>query len=397
MFRWSTAGESHGQALVALAEGVPAGVAITAADFSRALSRRRLGYGRGARMSFEQDELALLAGVVHGVTLGSPVAMTIGNTEWPKWEHVMNPDPVSEPPTGARAAALTRPRPGHADFAGMAKYGHTDCRPILERASARETAARVCLGTLAEAICEQIADIRIVAHVVQIGEAVLAVDGARPGPDDTQALDANPVRCLHEPSAQAMITAIDAAKKDGDTLGGMVEVIVYNVPVGLGSHVEADRRLDTRLAAALMSIQSVKGVEIGEAFTQARSRGSQAHDEMTVSGRLTNSAGGIEGGMSNGSPIVVRAAVKPISSVPRALRTVNSATGQEDVAINQRSDTCAVVPAAVVAQAMVALVMAQTLLEKTGGDSVDEARRNLDNYLSHLPDYVREVIAGAQL
>lgn len=397
MFRWSTAGESHGQSLVALAEGVPAGVAITAADFSRALARRRLGYGRGARMAFEQDELALLAGVVHGSTLGSPVAMTIGNTEWPKWEQVMNPDPVAEPPTGARAAALTRPRPGHADFAGMAKYGHTDCRPILERASARETAARVCLGALAEAICEQIADIRIVAHVVQIGEAILAPDGARPGPEDSPALDSNPVRCLHTPSAEAMMTAIDAAKKDGDTLGGIVEVIVYNAPVGLGSHVEANRRLDTRLAAALMSIQSVKGVEIGEAFSQARSRGSRAHDEMTPSGRLTNSAGGIEGGMSNGSPIVVRAAIKPISSVPRALRTVNSATGQEDVAINQRSDTCAVVPAAVVAQAMVALVMAQTLLEKTGGDSVDEARRNLANYLSHLPDYVREIIAGAHL
>ncbi|OKL54310.1 chorismate synthase [Bowdeniella nasicola] len=392
MFSWSTAGESHGQALVALAEGVPAGVEVTSAEFAAALARRRLGYGRGARMSFEQDVVQVLAGLVHGRTIGSPVALTIGNSEWPKWTEVMGVDPIDCEPTGARAAALKRPRPGHADFAGMAKYGHTDCRPILERASARETAARVALGTLAEAIIEQIAGIRVVSHVIECGYVALPDDGIRPGPADTPALDETQVRCLDPDTDAAMVAEIDAAKKAGDTLGGIVEVIAYGVPVGLGSHVEADRRLDAALAAALMSIQAIKGVEIGDGFHQARSRGSRAHDEMTPTARLTNLAGGIEGGMSNGSPIVVRAALKPISSVPRALRTFNVDSGEEDVAINQRSDTCAVAPAAVVAQAMVALVLARALLDKTGGDSVAEARRNLASYLDNLPPAIAAVL-----
>ncbi len=396
MFSWSTAGESHGQALVAMAQGVPAGVHITSSDFAAALHRRRLGYGRGARMKFEQDEVSLLGGVVHGQTLGSPVALTIGNTEWPKWTEVMSADPTEEPPSGARAKALTRPRPGHADFAGMAKYGHLDCRPILERASARETAARVALGTLAEAIIEQIGDIRVVSHVIECGSVRLPDNGLRPGPNDTTALDTTQVRCLDEATDAAMVKEIDSAKAAGDTLGGVVEVIAYGVPVGLGSHVEAERRLDARLAAALMSIQAIKGVEIGDGFAQARSRGSAAHDEMTPTQRLTNLAGGIEGGMSNGSPIVVRAALKPISSVPRALRTFDVTTGAEDVAINQRSDTCAVAPAAVVAQAMVALVLAQSLLEKTGGDSVAECRRNLASYLENLPESIKAVLSGGE-
>ncbi|MDO5700312.1 MAG: chorismate synthase [Bowdeniella nasicola] len=393
MFTWSTAGESHGPALVALAQGVPAGVALTTDDLREALARRRLGHGRGARMSFERDELEIIGGLRHGRTLGSPLAVRIGNSEWPKWRTVMAADPVDELPTTGRGAPLERPRPGHADFAGMAKYGHTDCRPILERASARETAARVVVGTLAEHICEQIAGIRIVSHVIECGQVALPPEGVRPGPTDTPALDATSVRCLDPETDAAMVEEINRAQREGDTLGGIVEVIAYHVPVGLGSHVEATRRLDAKLAAALMSIQAIKGVEIGDGFTQARSRGSACHDEMTPSERLTNFAGGIEGGMSNGSPIVVRGALKPISSVPRALSTVNIATGAKDVAINQRSDTCAVAPAAVVAQAMVALTLAECLLEKTGGDSVQEARRNLASYLQALPATLRAVVA----
>lgn len=392
MFSWSTAGESHGQALIALAEGVPAGVKITSADIAAALHRRRLGYGRGARMKFEADKLTLVGGIVHGETLGSPVAIQIGNSEWPKWTEVMSADPTDTPPSGARAEALRRPRPGHADFAGMAKYGHDDCRPILERASARETASRVALGTLAAHILEQIAGIKLVSHVRAVGAVALPADVPPPGPDDTARLDASQVRCTDPRWDREMVSEIDRAKKSGDTLGGIVEVIAYHVPVGLGSHVEADRRLDARLAGALMSIQAIKGVEIGDGFAQARARGSVAHDEMTPNARLTNYAGGIEGGMSNGSPIVVRAALKPISSVPRALQTVNTETGEPDVAINQRSDTCAIAPAAVVAEAMVALELARALLEKTGGDSVAEARRNLQSYLQHLPQALQGVL-----
>nr|NLD40010.1 chorismate synthase [Actinomycetales bacterium] len=384
MFSWHTAGESHGPALVALAEGVPAGVGITSEQFRAALARRRLGHGRGARMKFEQDEVTILGGVRHGRTLGSPVAVMIGNSEWPRWETVMAADPVEgwEPTTSGRGAPLTRPRPGHADLAGMVKYGHDDVRPVLERASARETAARVVVGTLAEAILEQVAGIRLVSHVTAVGSAAIPDDAPRPGPEATAALDASAVRCLDPGWDAAFVAEIDGAHGDADTLGGVVEVIAYGVPVGLATHVRGQDRLDARLAGAVMSIQAIKGVEIGDGFATAARRGSQAHDEILVGGRGTNRAGGIEGGTSNGLPVVVRAALKPISSIPRALRTIDTETGEPATAINQRSDTCAVAPAAVVAQTMVAIELAGALLEKTGGDSVEEARRNLAAYLA---------------
>ena len=389
MLRWLTAGESHGRALVAICEGLPAGVEVSTADVAAALARRRAGYGRGARMKFEQDEAEITGGVRHGVTLGSPVAIRIGNTEWPKWDTVMAPDPV---PAGvldelARAAPLTRPRPGHADLAGMQKYGHTDARPILERASARETAARVAVGTVAKALLKQALGIDIVSHVVELG-SVAVKPGLQPRPEDAQRIDADPLRCLDPAASARMVEEVDAAKKDADTLGGIVEVLAYGVPPGLGSHVQWDRKLDSRLAAALMSIQAIKGVEIGDAFTQARSRGSQAHDEIVPSAtgvrRLTDRAGGLEGGMTTGEPVRVRAAMKPISSLNRALSTVDVVTGEPATAINQRSDVCAVPAAAVVAEAMVALVLAEAATEKFGGDSVAEIRRNVAGYLEHL-------------
>ncbi len=393
MFTWLTAGESHGPALVAVAQGVPAGVEITSDDFRAALARRRRGHGRGARMKFEEDELTILAGVRHGRTLGSPVAVMIGNSEWPKWQEVMAADPVETPlADSGRAAALTRPRPGHADLAGMIKFGHPEIRPVLERASARETAARVVVGTIAEAILHQAAGVRLVSHVVGVGGVRLPDDAPRPGPDDTPRLDAARVRCLDPATDAAMAAEIDAAHKDADTLGGVVEVIAYGVPVGLGSYVSGPERLDARIAGALMSIQAIKGVEIGDGFATARRRGSQAHDEMTLEGRLTNRAGGIEGGMSNGSPIVARAALKPISSIPRALRTIDMATGAEATAINQRSDVCAAAPAAVVAQAMVAIVLAEELLKKTGGDGLAEVRRNLHAYLAATAEAAYPVV-----
>lgn len=384
MFSWHTAGESHGRGLVALVEGVPAGIEIGSAEFAAALARRRLGHGRGARMKFEQDELTLLGGFRHGRTLGSPVAVTIGNSEWPRWERAMSADVVDdwEPTASGRGAPLTRPRPGHADLAGMVKYGHDDVRPVLERASARETAARVVVGTLAEAILDQIAGIRLVSHVVEVGSVRLPDDAPRPGPDDTEALDASRVRTLDAATDGAFVAEIDAAHKDADTLGGVVEVIAYGVPIGLGTHVRGQDRLDARIAGAVMSVQAIKGVEIGDGFETARRRGSAAHDEILLGGRRTNRAGGIEGGMSNGLPVVVRAALKPISSIPRALATIDTATGEPATAINQRSDTSAVAPAAVVVQAMVAIELATALLEKTGGDSVAEARRNLEAYLA---------------
>ncbi len=395
MLRWLTAGESHGQALVGILEGLPAGVAVTSEEVSAALARRRLGYGRGARMSFEKDDVRLLGGIRHGLTQGGPVAIEVGNTEWPKWETVMSPDPVDPSGlTGARAETLTRPRPGHADLVGMTKYGFEDARPILERASARETAMRVALGTVAEAFLRQVAEIRIVSHVVQIGTASAPDDAPLPGPDDSAALDASPVRCLHEESSRRMVAAIDACQKDGDTLGGVVEVVAYGLPVGLGSHVHWDRRLDARLAAALMGIQAIKGVEVGDGFRTAARRGSAAHDEIEydddgVVTRRSNRAGGIEGGMTNGSPLRVRAAMKPISTVPRALDTIDTANKKAAKAIHQRSDVCAVAPAAVVAEAMVALVLADALLEKCGGDSVDETRRNLQSFLAAIPENFR--------
>jgi chorismate synthase len=389
VLRWLTAGESHGPALVAVLEGVPAGVEVTGAEIVAQLSRRRLGYGRGARMSFEQDEIEIIGGIRHGITLGSPVAVRVGNSEWPKWRTVMAADPVdpAELASQSRNAPLTRPRPGHADLAGMQKYGHTDARPILERASARETAARVAVGTVARELIRQAFGIEIVSHVVELG-SVAAKPGLRPRPEDAERVDADPLRCLDPEASARMVAEVDAAKKDADTLGGIVEVLAYGVPPGLGSHVQWDRKLDARLAAALTSIQAIKGVEIGDAWQQARSRGSTAHDEIvpTATGvrRVTDRAGGLEGGITTGEPLRVRAAMKPISSLNRALATVDVTTGQPATAINQRSDVCAVPAAAVVAEAMVALVLAEAATEKFGGDSVSEIRRNLAGYLDNL-------------
>jgi len=389
MFRWLTAGESHGRALVAVCDGVPAGVRVATEDIAAALARRRAGYGRGARMTFERDEVELTGGVRHGRTLGGPVAIRIANTEWPKWETVMSPDPVEREvlDSQARNAPLTRPRPGHADLAGMQKYGFTDARPVLERASARETAARVALGEVARRVLSQVLGAEVLSHVVAIGE-VAAPDGVMPGPDDAAAVDADPVRCFDPSASQAMIAEIDAAKKAGDTLGGVVEVLIFGLPPGLGSFTHWDRRLDARLAGALMSIQAIKGVEVGDGFTTAGRRGSGAHDEIEVTergvARRTNRAGGIEGGMSTGEVIRLRVAMKPISTVPRALDTIDTSTGEPAKAINQRSDATAVPAAGVVAEAMAALVLAEAVVEKFGGDSVEEMRRNAESYLKSL-------------
>ncbi|WP_075732957.1 chorismate synthase [Streptomyces acidiscabies] len=387
--RWLTAGESHGPALVATLEGLPAGVPITTAEVAGHLARRRLGYGRGARMKFEQDEVTFLGGVRHGLTLGSPVAVMIGNTEWPKWEKVMAADPVDPAELNGvqRNAPLTRPRPGHADLAGMQKYGFTEARPVLERASARETAARVALGAVARAYLRETAGVQIVSHVVQLAGAQ-APYGVLPTPSDVQRLDADPVRCLDADASKAMVAEIDQAHKDGDTLGGVVEVLAYGVPVGLGSHVHWDRRLDARIAAALMGIQAIKGVEVGDGFALAGVPGSQAHDEI-VRGpdgvrRASGRAGGTEGGLSTGELLRVRAAMKPIATVPRALRTVDMATGEPAVAHHQRSDVCAVPAAGIVAEAMLALVLADAVAEKFGGDSVVEIQRNIRGYLETL-------------
>jgi chorismate synthase len=389
MFRWLTAGESHGRALVAICEGVPAGVRVTTEDIAAALARRRAGYGRGARMTFEQDEVELTGGVRHGSTLGGPLAIRVANTEWPKWETVMSADPVDSGELDglARNAPLTRPRPGHADLAGMQKYGFVDARPVLERASARETAARVALGEVARRLLSQVLGVQILSHVVAIGQ-VRTPDEVMPGPGDAAAVDADPVRCFDAATSAAMVAEIDAVRKDGDTLGGVVEVLAFGLPPGLGSFTHWDRRLDGRLAGALMSIQAIKGVEVGDGFTTAARRGSVAHDEIeTVDGavaRRTNRAGGIEGGMSTGEVLRVRAAMKPISTVPRALDTIDTSTGEPAKAINQRSDATAVPAAGVVAEAMVALVLAEAAIEKFGGDSAEEMRRNAESYLKAL-------------
>src|SRR3954447_5394481 len=389
MLRWLTAGESHGPSLVAILEGLPAHVQVTSGDIAEALARRRLGYGRGARMKFEQDEVTITGGIRHGETLGGPIAIEIGNTEWPKWEKVMSADPIDQAELDAlaRNAPLTRPRPGHADLVGMQKYDFDEARPILERASARETAARVALGRVATAFLEQATGARVLSHVVELG-GVGAPAGSVPSPDDLPAVDADPVRCLDPDASAAMVAAIDQAHKDGDTLGGVVEVVVHGLPPGLGSHVHWDRRLDARLAGALMGIQAIKGVEVGDGFALAADVGSQAHDEIlrTDEGirRSSGRSGGTEGGMSTGEILRVRAAMKPIATIPRALRTVDVATGEEAVAHHQRSDVCAVPAAGIVAEAMVALVLADVLLEKFGGDSVGETRRNLEGYLSSL-------------
>jgi chorismate synthase len=396
MLRWLTSGESHGEALVGILEGVPAGVEVTTSDIQAALARRRLGYGRGARMKFEQDAVRVLGGLRLGLTQGGPLAIEIGNTEWPKWVDVMSSDPVDDPEklNRARNAPLTRPRPGHADLVGMRKYAFDDARPVLERASARETATRVALGTVAAHLLEQAAGIRLVSHVVAIGPVAAPEDAALPHPDDVAHLDTDPVRCFDAQTSAAMVAEIDDCHAAGDTLGGVVEVLAYGLPSGLGSYVHADRRLDARLAAALMGIQAIKGVEVGDGFRTATRRGSQAHDEIERDAtgrivRLSNRAGGVEGGMSNGEILRVRAAMKPISTVPRALATIDTASGEPAKAQHQRSDVCAVPPAAVVAEAMVALVLADALLEKTGGDSVDEVRRNLAAYLEAIPELQR--------
>ncbi|WP_067175805.1 chorismate synthase [Microtetraspora niveoalba] len=389
MLRWLTAGESHGPELVAILEGLPAGVEVTTADLDDALRRRRLGYGRGARMKFEQDVVTVVGGVRHGRTLGSPVAVRIGNTEWPKWETVMAADPVDPAVLEgqARNAPRSRPRPGHADLAGMQKYGFDDARPVLDRASARETAARVALGQVARNFLKQALGVEIVSHVVSIGGAA-APEGVIPEPKDLAAVDEDPVRCFDPAASAAMVAEIDKAHKDGDTLGGVVEVVAYGLPPGIGGYGQWDRRVDARLAGALMGIQAIKGVAVGDGFETARRPGSRAHDEIvnTPDGvrRVTNRAGGIEGGMTNGEPLRVSAAMKPISTVPRALATVDVLTGEAAKAHHERSDVCAVPAAAIVAEAMVALVLADTALEKFGGDSVEEVARNLSGYLSSL-------------
>ena len=397
MLRWLTAGESHGQELVAVLEGLPAGVPVATSDIQSALSRRRLGYGRGARMKLEKDEVTLSGGVRHGFSMGGPVAICIANTEWPKWQEVMSADAVDPTTlTGARAEPLTRPRPGHADFTGMQKYGFLDARPVLERASARETAARVALGQVARNFLSELG-IGLVTHTVAIG----SVDGGRnvrrPGVNDIEAVDTDELRCFDYELSKRMFSEVDSAHKDGDTLGGVTETLVYGVPPGLGSFVHWDRRLDSQIAASVMGVQAIKGVEIGDGFETASRRGSQAHDELQrdasgVTSRSTDRAGGIEGGMSNGEVIVVRAAMKPISTVPRALATIDVSTGEAAKAHHQRSDVCAVPAAGVVVEAMVALVIANAVLEKFGGDSVAETKRNLDAYIANIPEVLTSEI-----
>ena len=389
--RWLTAGESHGQALSAIVEGIPASVKVTTADIDYHLERRRLGVGRGARQNFEADKVTILGGVRLGLTQGGPIAIQVGNSEWPKWEKVMSADPVPEDEIKdlGRNAPLTRPRPGHADLVGMQKYDFDDARPILERASARETAARVALGAVARNFLEQSVGITILSHVLSIGSVRVPEDTALPAADDMKQIDADPVRCADSATSQEMITEIEKAHRDGDTLGGVVEVLAFNMPPGLGSHVHWDRRLDSKLAGAVMGIQAIKGVEIGDGFQTATRRGSVAHDEIekNSSGKIvrrTDRAGGTEGGMSNGEILRVRAAMKPISTVPKALDTIDVSTGEAAKAINQRSDVCAVPAAGVVAEAMVALVLAEAVLEKFGGDSVTETRRNFESYIASL-------------
>jgi len=391
VLRWLTAGESHGPALSAIIEGLPAHVEITTSDIDAALARRRLGFGRGARQNFEADKVSIIGGVRLGITQGGPISIQIANSEWPKWEKVMSSDPVpnDEIKDLARNAPLTRPRPGHADLVGMQKYSFTDARAILERASARETAARVALGAVAKAFLKQSLNIEILSHVVSIGAAKLPEDYKLPEFSDLKKIDTDPVRCFDQVTSDAIVSEIESAHRDGDTLGGVVEVLAYNLPPGLGSHAHWDRRLDARLAGAMMGIQAIKGVEIGDGFTSATRRGSVAHDEIEKNGkgeivRRTDRAGGTEGGMSNGEVLRIKVAMKPISTVPKALDTIDVSTGEAAKAINQRSDVCAVPAAGVVAEAMAALVLADAVLEKFGGDSVVETKRNYLSYLANI-------------
>jgi chorismate synthase len=395
MLRWITAGESHGPELIGLIEGLPAGVSVLSEDISDALARRRLGYGRGARMKFEQDEVTLSSGVRFGLSQGGPLALRISNTEWPKWEQVMSAAPVDQSElTGARGAPLTRPRPGHADFTGMQKYGFDEARPVLERASARETATRVALGSIAMSFLSELG-IEIVTHTVAIGPQVNN-DTELPRPKDQALLDADPVRCFSKEASERMVAEIDECHSTGDTIGGVVETLVYGCPPGLGSYVHWDRRLDSQLAAATMGIQAIKSVEIGDGLETTKRRGSLAHDEIVREDgevtRVTDRAGGIEGGMSNGEIIRVRAGMKPISTVPRALQTIDTSTGEAATAHHQRSDVCAVPAAGIVLEAMVALVIANSVLEKFGGDSVSETKRNMDAYLANIPEVLRSRI-----
>ncbi|MET0672723.1 MAG: chorismate synthase [Microbacterium pygmaeum] len=398
MLRVLTAGESHGPELVAIMEGLPSGVPISLGGIRADLARRKLGYGRGSRMKFEEDDLAISGGVRHGLSMGSPIALRIGNTEWPKWVEVMSPEPIelTEKSRG-RGAALTRPRPGHADLVGMQKYAFDESRPILERASARETAARVALGALARAFLGELG-VRLVSHTLSIGPVRVPDEAALPTPDDVDALDADPLRCFDAATSARMVDEVDAARRDGDTLGGVVEVLAYGLPPGLGSHVHWDRRLDGQLAQALMSIQAIKGVEVGDGFETTRRRGSAAHDELFATDdgitRGSDRAGGTEGGMSTGTALRVRAGMKPIATVPHSLRTVDVATGDTASAHHQRSDVCAVPAAGVVAEAMVAIVLANSVLEKFGGDSIGETRHNLTSYLEQIPDTLRTAPAS---
>ncbi|MCX7521702.1 chorismate synthase [Microbacterium sp. STN6] len=399
MLRWLTAGESHGPELIAVLEGLPAGTPVSLDGIRADLARRKLGYGRGARMKFEQDELTLSGGVRHGLSLGSPIAIRIGNTEWPKWVDVMSPEPLEpDHKLGARGAPLTRPRPGHADLVGMQKYGFDEARPVLERASARETAARVALGALARGFLAQLG-IRLVSHTLAIGTVRVPEGRSLPAPEDVEMLDADPLRCFDPETSQRMVAEVDEAHKDGDTLGGVVEVLAYGLPPGLGSYVHWDRRLDSQLAAALMGIQAIKGVEVGDGFLTTTRRGSEAHDELfEIDGeivRTSDKAGGTEGGMSTGTVLRVRAGMKPIATVPHALHTIDVATGEEAAAHHQRSDVCAVPASGVVAEAMVALVIANSVVEKFGGDSVGETRRNMTSYLENMPESLRTARSSA--
>lgn len=395
MLRWMTAGESHGPELICVLEGFPAGVDIDKTQIVNEMARRRLGYGRGSRQKFEQDELSISAGVRHGISQGGPIALRIGNTEWPKWEKIMSAEVVDQSElSGARAQPLTRPRPGHADFTGMQKYGFDESRPVLERASARETAARVALGSVAKSFLSALG-IEVISHTTSIG--TVFVEDVTPHPRDRDALDADLVRCASESTSALMVEEIDKAKKDGDTLGGTVEVLVYGLPPGLGSYVHWDRKLDGRLAQAMMSIQAMKSVEIGDGLETTKRRGSQAHDEIEVIdgevSRKTDRAGGLEGGMTNGEILRVRVGMKPISTVPKALSTIDTATGEEATAHHQRSDVCAVPAAGIIAEAMAALVLADAVIEKFGGDSLSETKRNLDGYLASIPETLRSRIA----
>ncbi|MDR2320204.1 MAG: chorismate synthase [Microbacterium sp.] len=398
MLRVLTAGESHGPELIAVMEGLPAGVPLSREAIQSDLQRRKLGYGRGSRMKFEQDELSISGGVRHGFSLGSPIAMRIGNTEWPKWVEVMSADPVAlTDKSRGRSAALTRPRPGHADLVGMQKYGFDEARPILERASARETAARVALGAVARAFLGELG-VRLVSHTLSIGPVQVPEGSVLPTPDDVDTLDADPLRCFDPATSARMVDEVDAARKDGDTLGGIVEVLAYGLPPGLGSHVHWDRRLDARLAYALMGIQAIKGVEVGDGFETTRRRGSAAHDELFATddgiSRGSDRAGGTEGGMSTGTVLRVRAGMKPIATIPHALRTVDITSGEQATAHHQRSDVCAVPAAGVVAEAMVAIELANSVLEKFGGDNVAETRRNLEAYLAAIPEELRTTPAS---